>query len=79
MLDLWAACDVEACRIPRTHEHQPERYEETTWTLYWCEHGQEWTECSGPCPDGTPHSLIKIETKMTRVIPTRLLEAGNGS
>lgn len=34
--------------------------------MWWCPTHNQWGECDGPCPDGTPHEVWRIEKIMAR-------------
>lgn len=60
-------CEVGYCRIPRPHEHTG-MYEVSSITVYYCPSDDVWTLCSGPCPDGTPHSEAREEPVSSEII-----------
>lgn len=42
---------------------------DTTWTEWWCPTEQEWSDCPGPCPDGTEHGESrKVPMQAERVV-----------
>jgi len=43
-------------------------YQKLETTEWFCPTYQNWAECNGPCPDGTPHTERRTREVMAKVM-----------
>jgi hypothetical protein len=43
--------------------HWEGQWTDLDWRQWWCPTDNEWSECPGPCPDGTEHAPTRIVTR----------------